>query len=179
MRKQGLRGRRHVTWPWTTQQLDNCNRASAMRVQQLLETRAFACVMVGAGHLDSRVVYTKKLLYFYSKKSSEIFRPPSVMEAESADQIDLPCSSVVMDRDLLRHVLVEKPRLPKVAPKQKGDHKGEARLRSKRELEHHSMLRGWVGGDSVHWFIEHGVGWVGWVVIAFFELAHMLDAMSV
>lgn len=104
--------------------------ASAMRVQQLLETRAFAHAMVGAGHLHSWVVYTKKLLQFYCKKSSEYFRPPNVLEAEASDRaameevfqlcfaghsLDDALHNVAVDRDLLRHLLVEKPRVPKLS----------------------------------------------------------------
>ena len=103
--------------------------ASAMRVQQLLETRAFAHAMVGAGHLHSWVVYTKKFLQFYCKKSSEFFRPPNVLEAEASDRaameevfqlcfaghsLDDALHNVAVDRDLLRHLLVEKPRVPKL-----------------------------------------------------------------
>ena len=104
--------------------------ASAMRVQQLLETRAFAHAMVGAGHLHSWVVYTKKFLQFYCKKSSEYFRPPNVLEAEASDRaameevfqlcfaghsLDDALHNVAVDRDLVRHLLVEKPRVPKLS----------------------------------------------------------------
>lgn len=62
----------------------------------------------------------------YTKSPSEGFRPPVVQEAEAADRVAMeevfglcfsdhaldvaPLSHVAVDRDLLRHLLVEKPK---------------------------------------------------------------------
>ncbi|CAE7731791.1 unnamed protein product, partial [Symbiodinium pilosum] len=101
---------------------------AALRVQHLLETRAHAFAMIGACHLHSWTVYIKKFLHFYARRPAENFRSPSVSEAEMADRavlekvfqlcfsgysLDDALSHVVVDRDMLRHVLVERPRLAK------------------------------------------------------------------
>ena len=41
--------------------------ASALRVQRLVETRAFAYTMVGAGHLAAWTTYIQKFVHFYAK----------------------------------------------------------------------------------------------------------------
>ena len=56
---------------------------AALRVQQTLETRAHAFAMVSACHLHSWVVYTKKFMALYARKPSEMFRAPTVQEAEA------------------------------------------------------------------------------------------------
>ena len=101
---------------------------AALRVQHLLETRAHAFAMIGACHLHSWTVYIKKFLRFYARRPAENFRSPSVSEAEMADRavleevfqlcfsgysLDDALSHVVVDRDMLRHVLVERPKLAK------------------------------------------------------------------
>ena len=98
---------------------------AALRVQHLLETRSHAFAMVGACHLHSWVVYVKKFLSLYARKPSDMFRAPTVQEAEMADRavldevlqlcfsghsLDDALSHVVVDRDMLRHVLVERPK---------------------------------------------------------------------
>ena len=42
--------------------------------------------MVGAGHLAAWTTYIQKFVHFYAKRSSDGFRPPSVLEAEEADR---------------------------------------------------------------------------------------------
>ena len=98
---------------------------AALRVQHLLETRSHAFAMVGACHLHSWVVYVKKFLSLYARKPSDMFRAPTVQEAAMADRavldevfqlcfsghsLDDALSHVVVDRDMLRHVLVERPK---------------------------------------------------------------------
>ena len=102
---------------------------AALRVQQILETRAHAFAMVSACHLHSWIVYMKKFMALYARKPSEQFRAPTVQEAEAADRVVLDevfqlCFSghplddaithVVVDRDMLRHVLIERPKVPKL-----------------------------------------------------------------
>ena len=85
--------------------------------------------MVDACHLHSWTVYVKKFMPFYAKKPAENFRPPSVLEAEAAGRAVLEevfqlcffghtlsdaLSHVIVDRDMLRHVLVERPKISKV-----------------------------------------------------------------
>ncbi|OLQ06360.1 Protein lap1 [Symbiodinium microadriaticum] len=104
---------------------------SAMRVQHLLETRSHAYVMCGAGHLGHWNVYVKKFMGYYCKRPSDGFRPPSVQEAEAADRVAMEeafglcfgghdlndaLNHVSMDRDLLRHLLVEKPKVSSRPP---------------------------------------------------------------
>lgn len=123
---------------------------SALRVQQLLETRAHAYVMAGAGHLHSWYVYAKKFVAYYTKRPSEHFRGPSALEAEEADRAALEevfnlCSSghslddalhhVTVERDLLRHLLMERPRLSRAAvlkASDKAPSRGRAPLKRKR-----------------------------------------------
>ena len=65
-------------------------------------------------------------MHFYARKPAEHFRPLSVLEAEAADRVVLEevfqlcfsghtlsdaLSHVIVDRDMLRHVLVEKPKI--------------------------------------------------------------------
>ena len=102
--------------------------ASALRVQNLLDTRAHAYVMCGSGHLHSWSVYTKRFLHFYTKKPAEHFRPPSIQEAEAADRaimnevfqlafagnkLDDALHHVVVERDMPRLLLIERPKVPK------------------------------------------------------------------
>ena len=103
--------------------------ASALRVQRLLETRAFAYTMVGAGHLAAWTTYIQKVVHFYAKRSSDGYRPPSVLEAEEADRtamgevfalcfaghaLEDALSHVAVDRDILRHLFVSGPRVPRL-----------------------------------------------------------------
>ena len=55
-------------------------------LRHLLETRSHAFAMVGACHLHSWVVYVKKFLSLYARKPSDMFRAPTVPEAEMADR---------------------------------------------------------------------------------------------
>ena len=55
-------------------------------LRHLLETRSHAFAMVGACHLHSWVVYVKKFLSLYARKPSDMFRAPTVQEAEMADR---------------------------------------------------------------------------------------------
>ena len=50
-------------------------------------TRAHAYVMVGAGHLHSWTVYAKVFISYYSKRPTDQFRGPNVVEAEEADKV--------------------------------------------------------------------------------------------
>ena len=59
---------------------------AALRAQHLLETRSHAFAMVGACHLHSWVVYVKKFLSLCARKPSDMFRAPTVYEAEMADR---------------------------------------------------------------------------------------------
>ena len=117
---------RWKTWPGFFMDLEL--GASAIRVQNLLETRAHAYAMCKAGHLGHWNVYIKKFLAYYSKRTSDGFRNPTVQEAEAADRVameevfglcfqghslDNALNHVCVDRDLLRNLLVEKPKLPK------------------------------------------------------------------
>ena len=99
--------------------------ASALRVQNLLDTRAHAYVMCGSGHLHPWSVYTKRFIHFYTKKPGEHFRPPSIQEAEAADRavmnevlqlvfagnnLDDALHHVAVERDMLRLLLIERPK---------------------------------------------------------------------
>ena len=102
---------------------------SPYKIQCLLQVRANAFAMCGACHLGSWSIYIAKFLEFYSAETGDHFRPPSVQEAEEADKaalqeafalcfagnsLDDALSTVAVDRDLLRHLLVAKPKLPKL-----------------------------------------------------------------
>ena len=43
--------------------------------------------MVGAGHLHSWTVYAKVYISYYSKRPTDQFRGPNVVEAEEADKV--------------------------------------------------------------------------------------------
>ena len=103
---------------------------SPFKVQGLLYVRAHAFAMCGACHLGSWSLYISKFLEFYTADVGEHFRPPTVQEAEEADKaamqevftlcfagssLDDALSNIAVDRDLLRHFLVPRPKLPKAA----------------------------------------------------------------
>ena len=103
---------------------------SPFKVQGLLYVRVHAFAMCGACHLGSWSLYISKFLEFYTADVGEHFRPPTVQEAEEADKaamqevftlcfagssLDDALSNIAVDRDLLRHFLVPRPKLPKAA----------------------------------------------------------------
>ena len=101
---------------------------SPFRLQTLLTVRGHAYAMCGVGHLWSWSLCVSRFMEFYAATVGEHFRPPNLAEAEEADQqarrenlslcfsgasLDDAISSVVVDRDMLRHLLVPRPKLPK------------------------------------------------------------------
>ena len=94
--------------------------ASAPRVQNLLDTRANAFVMCKSGHLRSGAVYTKRFLLFHTKRPAEHFRPADraimreVFQLVFAGRsVDDALHHVVVERDMLRLLLIERPKVPK------------------------------------------------------------------
>ena len=99
-----------------------------IQVQALLQVRSFAFAMVGACHLGSWNLYVHKFMDFYTADPGEHFRFPTVQEAEQADRqavrevfslcfagstLDDALNTVAFERDMLRHLLLPRPKLPK------------------------------------------------------------------
>ena len=101
---------------------------SPYRLLRMLQVRGYAYSMVGACHLGTWNIYIDKFLEFYAAEVSEHFRAPSLGEAEAADKVamteifnlcfggatlDDVVSSVVLDCDILRHLLMPRPKVAK------------------------------------------------------------------
>ena len=99
--------------------------ASPYKLQLILQTRAHVYAMVNACHLGNFNLYTAKFLDFYTSAPGEGFRPPSAAEAEEADKtalneifslcfggasLDDAISTIINDRDLLRYLLMARPK---------------------------------------------------------------------
>ena len=97
-------------------------------VQAILQVRANAYAMLGAAHLTSWAMYNARFLEYYTKDPGEHFRYMSVAEAEESDQqalreifglcyagasLDDSINTVVTDRDMLRHLMMPRPKVSK------------------------------------------------------------------
>ena len=95
---------------------------------QLLQVRARAYAMVGSGHLGSWALYNSRFMKFYTNEPGPHFRFCTAQEAEEADQcgvrevfglcysgasLDDALSTVTIDRDMLRSLLMPRPKIEK------------------------------------------------------------------
>ena len=85
---------------------------AALRVQQTLETRAHAFAMISACHLHSWVVRAKKFMALYARKPSDMFGAPDRLVPAEVFQLCFS-TNIVVDRDMLHHVLIERPKVLK------------------------------------------------------------------
>ena len=90
---------------------------AALRVQQTLETRAHAFAMVSACHLHSWVVSRRSLWPYMLENLLRCFGHPQYKKPKLQIVLSLKkcfsCAYIVVDRDMLRHVLIERPKVLK------------------------------------------------------------------
>ena len=97
-------------------------------IMQLLQVRAHAYAMVGSGHPGSWALYNSRFMKFYTNEPGPHFRFCTAQEAEEADQcamrevfglcyaganLDDALSTVAIDRDMLRSLLMPRLKLEK------------------------------------------------------------------
>ncbi|CAJ1458009.1 unnamed protein product, partial [Effrenium voratum] len=112
------------------EQLDRELSSAPFNVQALLQVRAHTYAMVGACHLGSWALYNTRFMEYYARDCGEHYRFLTAVEAEEADQLALrevfglcyagsslddALSTVAVDRDMLRHLLMPRPKLPKLS----------------------------------------------------------------
>ena len=108
-------------------------------MQSILETQGNACTVCSACHLGSWHTRVMKFMSYYTRRPTESMRPPcppTSTEAEEADRaalaevfnlcfdgtsLDDGLNHVVLERDLLRHLLLLQPKTQKqpTAPKKR------------------------------------------------------------
>ena len=112
------------------EQYDKEISGAPFQVQALLQVRAHAYSMVNASHLGSWALYNTHFMEYYTQECGDHYRFLTAAEAEEADQLALrevfglcysgaslddALSTVAVDRDMLRHVLMLRPKVPRVA----------------------------------------------------------------
>eukprot|EP00435_Cladocopium_sp_Y103_P069545 s709_g33.t1 len=108
--------------------LDRDISSAPYPILQRLQVRAHAYAMVGSGHLGSWNLYNSRFMKFYTNDPGPHFRFCTAQEAEEADQcalrevfglcfagatLDDALSTVAVDRDMLRSLLMPRPKLEK------------------------------------------------------------------
>ena len=98
------------------------------QVLALLQVRSHAYAMLEACHLGSWALYNSRFMEYYTRDCGDHFRFLTVSEAEEADQLALrevfglcyagsslddALSTVAVDRDMLRHLLMPRPKVAK------------------------------------------------------------------
>ena len=111
------------------EQLDRELSNQPFPILQLLTVRGHAYAMVGSGHLGSWTLYNNRFMKFYTQVPGPHLRFCSAQEAEEADQaamrevfnlcyagssIDDALHSIAVDRDMLRSLLMPRPKLEKL-----------------------------------------------------------------
>lgn len=112
------------------EQYDKEVSGAPFHVQTLLQVRAHAYAMVNACHLGSWALYNTRFMEYYTRECGEHFRFLTAAEAEEADQLAMrevfglcyggaslndALSTVAIDRDMLRHLLMPRPKASKPA----------------------------------------------------------------
>ena len=112
------------------EQYDKEISGAPFQVQALLQVRAHAYSMVNASHLGSWALYNTRFMEYYTQECGDHYRFLTAAEAEEADQLALrevfglcysgaslddALSTVAVDRDMLRHLLMLRPKVPRVA----------------------------------------------------------------
>ena len=107
------------------EQWDQELSGAPFHVQSILQVRANCFAMVGACHLGSWQLYNNAFMDLYTQDVGENFRFPTVQEAEEADQtalravynlcyagakLDDALSTIAIDRDMLRPLLMPRPK---------------------------------------------------------------------
>ena len=110
------------------EQLDREFSNAPFPILQLLTVRGHAYAMVGSGHLGSWTLYNNRFMKFYIQEPGPHLRYCSAQEAEEADQaamrevfnlcfagasIDDALHSIAVDRDMLRSLLMPRPKVDK------------------------------------------------------------------
>eukprot|EP00435_Cladocopium_sp_Y103_P043837 s2142_g12.t1 len=111
------------------EQYDKEVSSAPYQVQAILQVRAHAYAMVKACHLGSWALYNTRFMEYYTRDGGEHYRFLTAAEAEEADQLALrevfglcyagaslddALSTVAVDRDMLRHLLMPRLKIMKV-----------------------------------------------------------------